>query len=185
LTVAIDPTPLPNFYMDPDQVEIDDPTITIFNVTTGNNQSTWTILGNSFVNNQSSFDYQLPFQEGNYTVQLLSETAIGCRDSLTLSANVQDNISLYVPNSFTPDVEEYNNTFLPVFSTGFEPKNYALVVLNRWGEVVFESYDYAIGWDGRMNYLLCPDGMYTYRISYQRKEGETPIVVLGHVNLLH
>jgi gliding motility-associated-like protein len=104
---------------------------------------------------------------------------------LTLSANVQDNISLYVPNSFTPDVEEYNNTFLPVFSTGFEPKNYALVVLNRWGEVVFESYDYAIGWDGRMNYLLCPDGMYTYRISYQRKEGETPIVVLGHVNLLH
>jgi gliding motility-associated-like protein len=185
LTVAIDPTPLPNFYMDPDQVEIDDPTITIFNVTTGNNQSTWTILGNSFVNNQSSFDYQLPFQEGNYTVQLLSETAIGCRDSLTLSASVQDNISLYVPNCFTPDVEEYNNTFLPVFSTGFEPKNYALVVLNRWGEVVFESYDYAIGWDGRMNYLLCPDGMYTYRISYQRKEGETPIVVLGHVNLLH
>ena len=185
LTVDIDPTPMPNFYMDPDQVEIDDPTITIFNVTTGNNQSTWTILGNSFVNNQSSFDYQLPFQEGNYPVQLLSETAIGCRDSLTLSASVQDNISLYVPNCFTPDVEEYNNTFLPVFSTGFEPKNYALVVLNRWGEVVFESYDHAIGWDGRMNYLLCPDGMYTYRISYQRKDGETPIVVLGHVNLLH
>jgi gliding motility-associated-like protein len=185
LTVSIDPTPIPNFYLNPDQVEIDDPTITIYNVTAGNYEHTWTINGNSFVNNQSSFNYPLPFLEGSYTVQLVSETAIGCKDSLILTATVRDNVSLFVPNSFTPDAEEHNTVFLPVFSTGFTPKNYSLIIMNRWGEVIFESANHFIGWDGRLESTLCTDGIYSYRISYQRKEDEAPIVVLGHVNLLH
>jgi len=184
LTVTIDPTPIPNFYIEPDQVEIDDPTITIFNVTSGNNQSTWTILGNSFVNNQSSFDVQLPFQEGNYTVQLTSETALGCQDSLLMTATVQDNVALYIPNTFTPDGEEYNTVFLPVFSTGFTPINYRFSIFNRWGGTIFESSNYLVGWDGRLEFVLCPDGIYNYHISYTRKDGESPIIVDGHVNLL-
>jgi gliding motility-associated-like protein len=185
LTVTIDPTPIPNFYIDPDQVEIDDPTITIYNVTPGNSQSTWTILGSSFVNNQSSFDYALPFQEGNYTVQLISETALGCKDSLSMTASVQDNISLYIPNSFTPDGEEFNTVFLPVFSTGFTPINYGLSIYDRWGGTIFESTNYTIGWDGRLEFVLCQDGIYNYQITYQRKDGESPVLINGHVNLLH
>ena len=185
LTVTIDPTPIPNFYIDPDQVEIDDPTITIFNVTPGNNQSTGIIQGSSFLNNQSSFDVQLPFQEGNYTVQLISETALGCADSLQLTAIVSDNIALYVPNSFTPDGEEFNTVFLPVFSTGFSPINYGLSIYDRWGGTIFESNNYLIGWDGRIEFVMCPDGIYNYQIRYTKKDGESPVVINGHVNLLH
>jgi gliding motility-associated-like protein len=184
LTVTIDPTPIPNFYIDPDKVEIDDPTITIYNVTPGNNQSTWTILGSSFVDNQSSFDYTLPFQEGNYTVQLISETALGCKDSLSMTASVQDNVALYVPNSFTPDGEEFNTVFLPVFSTGFTPINYSFSIYDRWGGTIFESNNYLIGWDGRLEFVMCPDGVYNYQISYVRKDGESPMLINGHVNLL-
>jgi gliding motility-associated-like protein len=184
LTVTIDPTPIPNFYIDPDQVEIDDPTITIFNVTPGNNQSTWIIQGSSFLNNQSSFDVQLPFQEGNYTVQLISETALGCADSLQLTAIVSDNVALYVPNSFTPDGEEFNTVFLPVFSTGFSPINYGLSIYDRWGGTIFESNNYLIGWDGRIEFVMCPDGIYNYQIRYTKKDGESPVVINGHVNLL-
>ncbi len=184
LTVTVDPTPIPNFYLEPDQVEIDDPNISIFNITSGNNQSTWTILGSSFVNNQSSFNVQLPFQEGTYTVQLISETAIGCQDSLVITASVQDNVALYVPNSFTPDGEEFNPVFLPVFSTGFTPINYGLSIYDRWGGTIFESANHTIGWDGRLDFVLCPVGTYTYQISYTRKDGESPIVIDGHVNLL-
>ena len=184
LTVTVDPTPIPNFYIEPDQVEIDNPTITIYNVTSGNNQSTWTILGNSFVNNQSSFDVQLPFQEGTYTVQLICETALGCQDSLVLTASVQDNVALYVPNSFTPDGEEFNTVFLPVFSTGYTPINYRLSIYNRWGGTIFESSNHIVGWDGRLEFVLCQSGIYNYQISYTRKEGESPIIIDGHVNLL-
>lgn len=183
LTVTVDPTPIPNFYIEPDQVEIDDPTISIYNITPGNNQSIWTILGNSFVNNQSSFDVQLPFQEGTYTVQLISETALGCQDSLVISTSVQDNVALYVPNSFTPDGEEFNTVFLPVFSTGFVPINYQLSIFNRWGGIIFESTNHIVGWDGRLEFVLCQSGIYNYRISYIKKEGESPIIIDGHVNL--
>jgi gliding motility-associated-like protein len=184
LTVTVDPTLIPNFYIEPDQVEVDDPTITLYNVTAGNSQSTWTILGSSFVNDQSSFNYSLPFQEGNYTVQLMSETALGCADSLQLTAIVRDNVALYVPNSFTPDGEEFNTVFLPVFSTGFTPINYGLSIYDRWGGTIFESKNYLFGWDGRIEFVMCPDGIYNYQISYTRKDGESPIIIDGHVNLL-
>lgn len=185
LTVFIDPTPIPNFYIDPDQVEIDDPTITIYNSTVGNNEHTWTILGNSFVNNQTSFSYNLPYQEGDFSIQLISETAIGCSDSLILTATVRDHVSLYVPNTFTPDEEEYNTVFLPIFSTGFIPSNYTLTIYNRWGEEIFETSNYLYGWDGYLDFKLCPVGVYNYRIVYSRKDGEAPVEVLGHVNLLN
>jgi gliding motility-associated-like protein len=184
LTVTVDPTPIPNFYIEPDQVEVDDPTITLYNVTAGNSQSTWTILGSSFVNDQSSFNYSLPFQEGNYTVQLMSETALGCADSLQLTAIVRDNVALYVPNSFTPDGEEFNTVFLPVFSTGFTPKNYVLSIYDRWGGTIFESNNYLVGWDGRIEFVMCPDGVYNYQIRYTKKDVESPVVIDGHVNLL-
>ena len=184
LTVTIDPTPIPNFYIDPDQVEIDNPTISIYNVTSGNNQSTWTIQGSSFVNNQSSFEYSLPFQEGTYTVQLISETALGCSDSLQLTATVSDNVAMYVPNTFTPDGEEFNTVFLPVFSTGFTPMNYRLSIFDRWGGSIFESANHLIGWDGRLGFVMCPDGIYNYQIRYTKKDGESPIVIDGHVTLL-
>ena len=183
-TVFVDPTPQPNFYVNPDQVEIDEPIITIFNLTPGNNQNTWTIQGASFVNNQSSFDYSLPFQEGQYFIQLVSATNLGCMDSLTLSAVVQDNVALFIPNSFTPDGEEHNNVFLPVFSTGFTPFNYRLSIYNRWGETIFESTNHTVGWDGHLEFVLCPDGIYNYQISYTKIEGESPIIIDGHVNLL-
>jgi gliding motility-associated-like protein len=184
LTVTIDQTPIPNFYIDPDQVEIDNPTISIYNVTSGNNQSTWAIQGSSFVNNQSSFEYSLPFQEGTYTVQLISETALGCSDSLQLTATVSDNVALYVPNTFTPDGEEFNTVFLPVFSTGFTPMNYRLSIFDRWGGTIFESANHMIGWDGRLDFVMCPDGIYNYQIRYTKKDGVSPIVIDGHVTLL-
>ena len=184
LTVTIDPTPIPNFYIDPDKVEIDNPTISIYNVTSGNNQSTWTIQGSSFVNNQSSFVYSLPYQEGTYTVQLISETALGCSDSLQLTATVSDNVALYVPNTFTPDGEEFNTVFLPIFSTGFTPMNYRLSIFDRWGGTIFESANHMIGWDGRLDFVMCPDGIYNYQIRYTKKDGESPIVIDGHVTLL-
>jgi gliding motility-associated-like protein len=91
---------------------------------------------------------------------------------------------LYIPNTFTPDGEEYNTVFLPVFSTGFTPINYRFSIFNRWGGTIFESSNYLVGWDGRLEFVLCPDGIYKYHISYIRKVGESPIIVDGHVNLL-
>lgn len=184
-TVQIDPIPVPNFYINPDQVEIDDPTVTIYNVTAGNLNHLWTINGNTFENIASSFDYALPFSEGTYTIQLVSSTDLGCTDSLALTAIVMNNIAVYIPNSFTPDANEFNTVFFPVFSTGFTPKGYQFSVFNRWGEEIFFSQDPTASWDGAMaNGTDCPDGIYNYLIEYQEiNKGELK-QILGFVHLL-
>ena len=184
-TVQIDLIPTPNFYIDPDQVEIDDPVITIYNVTPGNLNHLWNINGTVFENSSSSFDVELPFTEGTYNIQLVSSTDLGCTDSLTLTATVMNNIAVYVPNAFTPDDSEFNTVFHPVFSTGFIPKGYQFTIFNRWGETIFFSADPNAYWDGAMaNGTDCPDGVYNYLIEYQQTEKGEPIRILGFVHLL-
>lgn len=184
-TVQIDPIPLPNFYINPDQVEIDDPTITVYNVTPGNLKHIWTINGSAFENAASSFAYTLPFVDGTYSIQLVSSTDIGCTDSLTLTATVMNNIAVYIPNSFTPDGQAFNNTFFPVFSTGFTPKNYSLTIFNRWGEEIFSSQDPKAYWDGAMaDGTDCPDGVYNYLLEYQEINKGAVQQILGFVHLL-
>ena len=184
-TVQIDPIPEPNFYINPDQVEIDDPTVTIYNVTAGNLNHLWNVNGTIFENANSSFSYQLPFQEGTYTIQLVSSTDLGCTDSLTLTVSVMNNIAVYIPNSFTPDANEFNTVFFPVFSTGFIPKGYQFTIFNRWGEEIFFSNDHTAFWDGAMaDGTDCPDGIYNYLIEYQEiNKGEVQRI-LGFVHLL-
>lgn len=184
-TVQIDPIPEPNFYINPDQVEIDDPTLTIYNVTAGNLNHEWNVNGTIFENSNSSFSYQLPFQEGTYTIQLVSSSDLGCTDSLTLTATVMNNIAVYIPNSFTPDANEFNTVFFPVFSTGFIPKGYQLTIFNRWGEEIFFSNDHTASWDGAMtDGTDCPDGVYNYLLEYQEiNKGEVQRM-LGFVHLL-
>lgn len=184
-TVQIDPIPEPNFYINPDQVEIDDPKVTIYNVTAGNLNHLWNVNGTIFENANSSFSYQLPFQEGTYTIQLVSSTDLGCTDSLALTATVMNNIAVYIPNSFTPDANEFNTVFFPVFSTGFIPKGYQFTIFNRWGEEIFFSNDHTAFWDGAMaDGTDCPDGIYNYLIEYQEiNKGEVQRI-LGFVHLL-
>ena len=184
-TVQIDPIPVPNFYINPDQVEIDEPTVTIYNVTPGNLNHQWLINGDIFENSNSSFTFQLPFQDGTYTVQLVSSTDLGCTDSLTLTATVMNNIAVYIPNSFTPDANEFNTVFFPVFSTGFIPKGYQFTIFNRWGEEIFFSNDPAAFWDGAMaDGTDCPVGVYNYLLEYQEIQKGEVKRVLGFVHLL-
>lgn len=184
-TVQIDPIPQPNFYINPDQVEIDNPTITIYNVTSGNLQHFWNINGSIFENSNSSFDFELPFTEGSYQIMLISTTDIGCADSLSLTATVMNNIAVYIPNTFTPDENEFNTVFYPVFSTGFMPKGFSWQIFNRWGEEIFYSVDPNSFWDGAMaDGTDCPDGTYNYLLEYRVTENSEPIRILGFVHLI-
>ena len=55
---------------------------------------------------------------------------------------------VYIPNTFTPDGDEKNNVWVPIFTSGFDPYDFHLTVYDRWGEIVFETKDIDFGWDG-------------------------------------
>lgn len=90
----------------------------------------------------------------------------------------------YIPNSFTPDGNEHNQTWLPVFTNGFDPYDYHLQVFNRWGELVFESKDHTEGWDGTYALRPAQDGTYTYQVVFGDKQTDYKQQVFGHFGLI-
>lgn len=71
--------------------------------------------------------------------------------------------NLYVPNAFTPNNDQLNETFNPVTVA---IKDYRITIYNRWGEEVFLSEDKEIDWDGTFRGKDAPQGVYMYYIEY-------------------
>jgi gliding motility-associated-like protein len=79
---------------------------------------------------------------------------------------------IYTPNTFTPNGDEHNNTWLPIFTSGFDPYDFNLNIYNRWGELIFKSYNNEVPWDGTYNNKLCQSGTYTWVIIYGDKNND-------------
>lgn len=66
---------------------------------------------------------------------------------------------LYVPNAFTLNRDQLNETFQP---RGLFLKSYRLSVYNRWGEKLFETTDCFGAWDGTYMGEECQVDAYAY-----------------------
>ena len=90
---------------------------------------------------------------------------------------------LFVPNSFTPNLDGFNELFTP--SIDCEVQDYLFEIYNRWGELVFASILQGEGWNGaapeKSHYVI--DGFYTWKVSYQvdLADGIDVVKSFGHV----
>ena len=119
-----------------------------------------------------------------YRIRLIAISDLGCRDTTEATIKVLQDLIYYIPNAFTPDGDKFNQTFHPIFTKGFDPYNYNMTIINRWGEILFESNDSDIGWDGSYNGKVVQDGVYTWIINFKLKTSDDKKSIKGHVNLL-
>jgi gliding motility-associated-like protein len=91
---------------------------------------------------------------------------------------------IFIPNTFTPDGDEVNQVWKPIFTQGYDPYDFEMTVLNRWGEIVWVSKDASIGWDGTYDGKMCPEGVYTWVVEYGVLENDKRVVKHGHLTLL-
>ena len=102
-----------------------------------------------------------------------------------MTASVVGEVS---PNTFTPDDDNFNQTFQPIFTSGFDPYDYTLLIFNRWGEIIFESHDAKVGWNGSYGsggeIEMVQDGVYTWKIEFKVTRNDERKVAIGHVNIL-
>lgn len=80
------------------------------------------------------------------------------------------NYVVHVPKAFTPDNGDNLNNELLFF--GLPTNEGFLRIYNRWGEVIYESADISIGWNGRSKEGKAPQGTYRYKLSFKTPEGE-------------
>jgi gliding motility-associated-like protein len=80
-----------------------------------------------------------------------------------------------VPTAFTPNHDGVNDKFLPVSRClGDGISAYELRVYNRWGQLVFQSKNISLGWDGSYMNNAQPTGGYIWQLSYtDRLNGKT------------
>lgn len=111
-----------------------------------------------------------------YQVVFIDENGCKATDDVLVSFESL----VYVPNTFTPDGDEFNNVFVV---QGGNITKFKILIFNRWGELLFESHDIHVGWDGTYGGRMCQDGTYIWKVRYEDLEGE-PHVLVGHVNLI-
>ncbi len=182
--IEVFPLPIASFDVNPQQVFSIDPTINLVNTSSPHQFRNW-YLSDGFSSTSENVSHQLPLGiGGNYLIELIITTSEGCSDSTLKIVVVKDQLLVYVPNCFTPDGDEFNNTFFPVISAGVNEDNFSFLIFNRWGELIFESKNMRIGWDGTYMNKLVENGTYTWLLEYSLEENDGREKLSGHFSLL-
>ncbi len=84
--------------------------------------------------------------DGDYKLCLTAENIGECNDSICKNVQVVPVINLGVPNAFTPNDDGLNDMLYIEGRNGITSLEFK--VFNRWGELVFETTDPQVGWDG-------------------------------------
>jgi gliding motility-associated-like protein len=116
---------------------------------------------------------------GFYNVMLIATNQFGCSDTAFKDIKVVSDIQY--PNAFTPNPNSgnggafskgdlSNDVFFPY--TAYEGvTGYDLQIFNRWGELIFESKDVQVGWDGYFKGKLCQQDVYVWKARVQFFDG--------------
>lgn len=182
--IEVKPAIEADFHFSPSAVSIIDPTVHFVNASSNATTYLWDFGYEGLQSTELSPDFTYPAQPSSYRVKLVVSNDEGCMDSIIKIIPVKDEMIHYVPNAFTPDGDEFNQTFKPVFSSGFDPQNYAFMIYNRWGETVFESHDSSIGWDGTYQGEPVVEGTYTWNIRVKQLHSDAFETFSGHVSLI-
>lgn len=91
--------------------------------------------------------------------------ALGCRGTDTLVVSERCPVILYIPNAFSPNGDQINDTFDILLENATQ---YTLEIYDRWGGLLFSTSDLNVSWDGNTgNGNRAPEGVYLYKLLYQ------------------
>ena len=145
---------------------IDNGTPTILENVVFNNTSTGTTNwiwdfgdGTAVDTNKNAFHTYL--QPGTFTVTLLVLNQFGCTDSTAFDINIANIYPPVVPLAFSPNADGQNDL---LFVRGGPFKSLEFKIYNQWGELIFESDDQQIPWDGMKKGAEQPLGVYVYTL---------------------
>jgi len=184
-------SPKARFEMDLNEIPGEGQSVYFYNYSTGAGSFLW-----NFGDGQTS-ELRDPIhqyeKEGEYTIILTAISAKGCRDSMILEdALTITGPSLIFPNAFTPNmngpvggyfrIKESNNDVFHPYAEEI-PVEYHLLIYNKKGNLIFESHEFHIGWDGYYRQELQPQGVYVWKVRGCFGNGKR-FVKIGDVTLI-
>jgi hypothetical protein len=183
--ICIESLPNASFMVTPSAFSVENQTISFNNTSTGGTNYLWN-FGDSSYSNVFNPDHLFVNTLQGYLVTLTVTSDLGCTDVAQIYIGYNEGENIYIPNTFTPDGDGFNQTFQPIFTSGYDPFNFAMFIYNRWGELIFETHDVNIGWDGSygMDGKDVHQGIYTYKIIYKNPKIDERKTIVGHITLI-
>ncbi|MFK8039256.1 MAG: PKD domain-containing protein [Crocinitomicaceae bacterium] len=164
--IQVRPTPKAEFTFSPKEVTLSEPTVYFQNHSVNAVHNEWN-FGDNSQSEQLNPIHTYPNKAALYgTTLTVFDSSKTCKDQYRLNIKMIDEIVLYIPNAFTPLTAGNNDIFLPVITSGVNIYKYKLEIFNRWGELLFISYNPEIGWDGRYNGEPLKPGAYIWKIDF-------------------
>lgn len=107
---------------------------------------------------------------GEYPVVLTVTDVNGCTDIWQNDVIVNDLFQSFIPTSFTPNFDGVNDVF-KFIGTDIDPDRFRFSILNRWGDVVFETTDPDTGWmaNDQMGEYFVQNEVYIWRATVTSK----------------
>ncbi|MDD5570388.1 MAG: gliding motility-associated C-terminal domain-containing protein [Bacteroidales bacterium] len=121
---------------------------------------------------------------GTYIVCLKITDSENCTDSICKPIIVKDIFTVYIPNAFTPNLDMLNETFIPK-GYNIDPRDFEMIIFNRWGEVIYTTTDINIPWNGK--YMNSGQevqiGVYVYKVKVREMDGPVHTFI-GRVSVI-
>ena len=156
------PTPNAKFRVEAKDVFSDLGSVIFKNNSMGQTSSNWSFGDDFYLEDNSSMICHSYGDLDTYTIQLLVENDIGCRDSTVQDFVVQSN-DYFLPNAFTPFDRNNINDYFGLNNTrvqGFEMK-----IFDRFGKLVYATDNIERPWDGTHKGVNVLPGVYAYIIN--------------------
>ncbi len=143
----------------------------------------WVIFGDTLYETNISLLWD---QEGVFNFEV-TRWENGCQSlpqDFTATIELCPQELIFIPNTFTPDGDENNNEWGPIFTSGYDPYRFQLMVFNRWGNIVWESFNSLAKWDGTYDNKKCQDGVYFWTIMYGVEGTDERKQIQGHLTII-
>jgi len=160
-SIHINPRPVADFTTQPVPAQYNTPTV-FFNNSTGATNYVWHFGdGDSTLTNGPDTVIHQYQQTNTFNACLVAINQFGCTDTICHPVESLINPLLDVPNAFTPG-RFGQNSIVMVKGFGIEVMDWK--IYNRWGQIVFESNNPFMGWDGTYKGVPQPMDVYAYTL---------------------
>jgi gliding motility-associated-like protein len=119
----------------------------------------------------------------DYPVRLIVTNEFNCTDTTYDIVHIISDVIIYAPNAFTPDNDALNNDWR-VYIDGININEFHLIMFNRWGEIVWESYDPEGVWDGSYGGNPIQDGTFAWSLITKDATSDKKYEFKGQVTII-
>lgn len=109
--------------------------------------------------------------EGVYNVKV-NYAGSNCLSGDEIYINAYCPYTFFYPNAITPNGDGLNDYFT---TPHHNIKDYHLMIFNRWGELLFETYSETQFWDGTYKGNVVQEDVYVWKVDYKVEETNNDI----------